>query len=74
MPKIQFDRKISHLKSFDTVAYNKQSELLIIYFDDGHTEMYTNITQKLMFHFLLSNEKERFLQDHIIKKKERSLG
>ncbi|GGH89033.1 hypothetical protein JOD43_004454 [Pullulanibacillus pueri] len=67
MKKIQFNRELSRLETFDTFGYNKESKELKIFFDDGHTEHFSNISEATIFNFLVSEDKENFLHKNIRK-------
>ncbi|GGE43097.1 hypothetical protein GCM10011391_22400 [Pullulanibacillus camelliae] len=69
MPKIHFDRTLSHLETFDTIAYNPLTETLTVYFDNGETAYFSSVPEKVIFYWLITENKEAYLKETIMKKR-----
>jgi len=65
MQFIQFDHRISKLESFDTIGYDVENEVLTIKFFNGEESTYYHVPEQKIFHWLLTNDKEKYYQQII---------
>jgi len=57
-----FDRQLWQLSTFDTISYQKNSQVLRIHCFDGLTLQFHSITEELIFQFILDKNKEQFVK------------
>lgn len=60
-----FNTEHSLLTTFDTIGYDKNSKTLHILFFDGEHQTYYDISESIIFNFLISYDKEAFFNKEI---------
>lgn len=64
-----FNTALSHLSSFNTIGYDKETETLHIQFFNGDDKTYHNVPEALIFKLLISEDKESFYHEYIEQEK-----
>ncbi|MTT32465.1 KTSC domain-containing protein [Terrilactibacillus sp. BCM23-1] len=57
-----FNRALSELTSFDTIGYDRKTMQLKVLFFDGSTKIFTEVAEKIIYEFLLTDDKENYYQ------------
>ncbi|KGP70897.1 hypothetical protein [Pontibacillus yanchengensis] len=67
MKSTRFSRKMWELSTFEEVSYDKENQIFSVYFFDGSLLELYKISEKRVFEFVISSDKEAFLKDNLLK-------
>ncbi|MBM7569578.1 hypothetical protein [Aquibacillus albus] len=62
-----FNRELWNLSSFEKVSYDKYNKVFIVHLFDGSQAEFFDVEEKLVFQFVISEQKEAFLNTVLYK-------
>ncbi len=69
-----FNPQLSNLKHFKTIGYEKQTKTLTLFLNNGRIKTYSSIEEESVFQFLITYDKERFVEEVLEKGDIRALN
>ncbi|WP_035724635.1 KTSC domain-containing protein [Gracilibacillus boraciitolerans] len=58
-----FDRKLWQLTTFESISYDKEKKILFIHFLDNTTLEFNEVSEALIFQFILDKNKDFFIKN-----------
>ncbi|WP_240468654.1 KTSC domain-containing protein [Gracilibacillus sp. YIM 98692] len=62
MKTVTFNRKLWELNSFESISYDKNKKLLFVHFFNDKTIKFHNISENIIFQFLVEQDKDSFIE------------
>lgn len=57
-----FNRQLWGISSFESIGYDKEKKLCVVYFLDGSSLEFSEVEEVVVFQFIIAKEKEDFIQ------------
>jgi hypothetical protein len=68
-----FSKALWNLTTFDTIGYDKKIKQLNVYFTNGSTVEVYQVDEEDIFSFILTTDKDSFLEDYLLLKYDHKL-